>query len=635
MNLSRYFVNKILIVNILSFISVSIYAQNNSLNDTTSMPMGNESAKNYVPVYNYLHNVWFPEILNHSLVDTSINEIQRTEILSASRNLYAHLGLIGQANYSMNFTFQRKHGFVYKSMPFSLYHRNFNNWHWHYTPESYTRVDYEWGSGKENLFNVTHVQSIKNFEFEIDFSTMIAEGIYVRQAIRDVNVGARLSYRTTNKRYGFHFAYLYNLFRLNENGGIAQDTMFETGMSARSIEVKLSDASSDYQDHDLFFRHYFRLLKFMSDTNNNKFSLGYIIHDLEYSQFKSLYKDNALNIDYYNLFNYDSLQTFDSVKSFQFRNSLVWSNFLNEDSINVHKDNFLHLVFGISHSYIKVGDSSDNFYNFQLTPMGKAHVRLFKYLDLKIDFLYTLNGYNSNDITSTASFSWKVKDKHLLSLKSAFYRYQPDYFYTYYLANTYQWSNNNLKKQQHIQLGIEWQYDNYVVNINYYSLQNSTMLKEDISVFQLNRAANIIQFAAWVPFRYKGFGFDANVYLQYCDNSSLQMPWLATRESVFYGFTMFKKALFLQLGFEMLYNTPYYAYGYNPVMQQFYFQDEKKIGNYFYLDFFANVKVSRFYFHFVLGNFLADVFPKTYYLVPHYPAKGLHFRVGASWRFHD
>jgi hypothetical protein len=147
------------------------------------------------------------------------------------------------------------------------------------------------------------------------------------------------------------------------------------------------------------------------------------------------------------------------------------------------------------------------------------------------------------------------------------------------------------------------------------------MLQENMSVFQLNKSANVLQFATWVPFRYKGFGFDANVYLQYCDNSSLQMPWLATRESIFYGFSMFKKALFLQLGFEMSYNAPYYAYGYNPVMQQFYFQDKKKIGNYFYLDFFANVKISRFYFHFVLGNFLADVFPKTYYLVPHYPAK--------------
>src|SRR5574344_960387 len=118
MNLRRCFVNKILIVNILCFISVSIYAQNNSLNDTASMPMGNESAKNYIPVYNYIHNVWFPEVVTYSLVDTSINDIQRTEILSASRNLFAHLGLIGQANYPMNFSFQRKHGFVYKTMPF-------------------------------------------------------------------------------------------------------------------------------------------------------------------------------------------------------------------------------------------------------------------------------------------------------------------------------------------------------------------------------------------------------------------------------------------------------------------------------------------------------------------------------------
>jgi hypothetical protein len=253
--------------------------------------------------------------------------------------------------------------------------------------------------------------------------------------------------------------------------------------------------------------------------------------------------------------------------------------------------------------------------------------------------LYTLNGYNANDITAKAAASWNLhKDsskRNTIGIQVDWYQYEADYFYAHYFANSYSWTNNSFKKQQNFRIGLEWIYDHYQASLNYYVLNNKILIGEDLTPVQLVKAGNIIQFATYIPFRYKGFGFDVNTYVQYCDHNMIPMPWLATMESLFYGFNMFKKALFLQLGLEMSYNSPYYAYAYNPVMQQFYYQDDKKIGNYVYLDFFANVKVSRFYFHFVVGNFLSGVFPANYYLVPHYPAKGLHFKAGASWRFHD
>jgi len=631
---------KLLGVMLLCLLNTAMYSQNYTESDSAGMPMGDKSAKNYVPVSSFYFNNYFPEIETYSDVDTSVHGIQRTEILSASQHLYAHTGLIGQACFPMNFTFQRQHGFHYKTMPYAEYHRNFKNWKWYYTPESYTRIDYEWASGKENMFDVVHAQTIKNLVFEVDFRTIIAEGIYVRQAVRDVNVGTRFSYFTHRKRYGFTFAYIYNLFRLNENGGIYSDSLFENKkLPPRSIAVTFSNASNNYQDHDLFFRHHVSLSKMKLDSNQKRINLGYIVHDIEFTKLKSLYRDDNLNPHNYGEINYDSLVTFDSVNSYQLRNSLMWTNYLHSDSLLMSKSYFLHLVFGIAHTYLKVGDSSTNFYNFQLTPFANVHLRLFRYLDLKTNLLYSLNAYNSNDITSESSIIWHFKNKndkkHFLAFNAILYRFQPDYFYTYYLANTFSWENYSLKKQLFLQLGLQWQYERYCVALNYYNLQKWMIIGSDLQPNQLETPANIIQMATYVPFRYKGFGFDVNAYVQHCDNKYINMPWLATREAVFYGFPMFKKALFMQLGFEMLYNTPYFANAYNPIMQQFYFQDKKKIGNYFYFDFFTNVKVQRFYFHFVLGNFLESVFSRTYYLLPHYPAKGLHFKIGASWRFHD
>lgn len=639
MKKKRIFYFKILVICCLCISCFSVNAQNNPVQpDTASMPMGDESARNYAPVYAYHFNPWFPIAKELTLVDTLIHGIQRTEPLSASRHFYATLGVVGQANNSMDYYFKRRHGFVYKTMPYTEYHRRFENWEWHYTPESYTRVDYEWASGKENLFNVVHAQTVNNLELEIDFRTIIAEGLYVRQGVRDVNVGARMSYHIPSDIYGFTFAYIYNLFRLNENGGIKIDSLFEKGKEPRSIPVNLAESSSDYQDHDIFFRQYVHLFKPAEDSTKKDRSFGFIVHNLDFTRLKNLYKENNLNLSNYPVINYDSLTTFDSVTSYQFKNSLMWSNFLGKDSMQ-STSYFLHMSLGMSHNLIKVGDSSKIFKENQFTTFGNMHLRLFKRLNLKADLLFTLNGYNANDISTTAGISWNFnKDSmplHSLGFQASLYRYEPDYFYTYYFANTYNWNIPNLKKQQHVSFGLTWKYDNYTASLYYYTLKNAMTIGQNMQPMQLSKAANIMQFALWVPFRYKDFGFDVNAYVQYCDNEFLPMPWLATRESVFYGFWMFKKALFLQLGVEMFYNAPYYANGYNPVMQQFYYQKEKKTGDYYYLNFFANVKISRFYFHFVLGNFLADVFPRNYYFTPHYPEKGLHFKVGASWRFHD
>ncbi|NLJ82566.1 MAG: putative porin [Bacteroidales bacterium] len=634
-------IDKHLLIILILFFSVNIFAQYDNSTDTTlSAPMGDESSKNYVPAYTFQYNKWYAELPVYNLVDTSIYNNHRTEILSASRNLYAHTGLLGQVAYPMNYHFQRTHGFVYKTMPFSLYHRKIDNWQWHYVPESYTRIDYEWGTGKENMFNVIHSQSIYDLSFEIDFTTMIAEGLFTgKQSVRDLNAGIRLSYHTPNSRYGFDFAYIYNLFYLNENGGILNDSLFEARVDIRNLAIKEPNAYSNYQDHDVFYRHYIALSKKGTDSNETHFNLGYVLHDIEFTSLKTLYNNRSLNPSYYHTFNYDSLFTFDSLTSYQFKNSLMWSNYMYNDSILMQKNNFIYATVGIAHTYIKVGDSSARFFCFQLTPFTNVHLRFARNIDLKMNLLYTINGYNNQDISAGLHFSWQIpteKDiQHTLSFKSNFYKYQPDYFYTYYFANTYNWENENLKKQQLFQATLEWQYDKYIIDFNYYTLQNTLVIGENMLPIQFNKTANIYQLATLLPFRYKGFGFESNMFLQYATQKYIPMPWFAGRGSVFYGFNMFKKAMFTQLGLEVLYNTPYYAHGYNPVMQQFFYQNTKKIGNHTYFDFFVNIKVSRFYFHFVLGNFLADLLPKKHYLILHYPTKGLNFKVGASWRFHD
>ena len=120
------------------------------LNDTTQNQMGSEDGKHYAPAYYFYMHSLFPSTITPTLVDTSIHHPYNEDISLYSRNLYAHLGVFAQANYSMNFSFYRKHGFAYKTLPYNSYIRTIENWRFYQLDEIYTHLEYNFVNGKEN-----------------------------------------------------------------------------------------------------------------------------------------------------------------------------------------------------------------------------------------------------------------------------------------------------------------------------------------------------------------------------------------------------------------------------------------------------------------------------------------------------
>jgi len=321
------------------------------------------------------------------------------------------------------------------------------------------------------------------------------------------------------------------------------------------------------------------------------------------------------------------------------------------------KKHFIRFAAGIMHTFINVdimpylfANLNDTLFNLtvnspitkftdnQLTPLGVLHLKLFKRLELQANAMITLNGYNAGDVTidgkATFNVSQRRRAKHGIVAKMAFYNYSPDYFFTYLMANNYRW-RLDLDKQQTVVMGVAWEHKNYSIGLNYYTLNNYTLLNEHCQPEQIFNLVNVYQLAAYIPFHFKGFGFNSNIYAQYTDNKKIKIPIFATRQTVYYGFFVFKKAMYLQVGLDFLYNTAYYANAYNPVLQQFYLQNEKQIGNYPYLDVFLRAKLGRFQLQVKGTHLLEGLLGYNYYLVPHYPAKGRGFALGILWNFYD
>ena len=115
----------------------------------------------------------------------------------------------------------------------------------------------------------------------------------------------------------------------------------------------------------------------------------------------------------------------------------------------------------------------------------------------------------------------------------------------------------------------------------------------------------------------------------------IRVPDFMARISIYPTLSLFKNAAVFQPGIDILYTTSYYASAYMPALRMFYLQDEKKIGNYPYIDVFANLMVKRFRI-FVKYEHLNDLWGENrYYMIPHYPAQGSALKFGLSWSFYD
>jgi hypothetical protein len=118
------------------------------------------------------------------------------------------------------------------------------------------------------------------------------------------------------------------------------------------------------------------------------------------------------------------------------------------------------------------------------------------------------------------------------------------------------------------------------------------------------------------------------------------LPLFSGFNSTYLDFTLFK-VLQLQFGADLYYNTKYYANSYMPATGVFYTQNTMLIGDYPYVDVFANAKLKRLRFFIKYeraSNLPSDIseISKTYgYFIPSYPYNPGIVKYGLSWTFYD
>jgi hypothetical protein len=152
---------------------------------------------------------------------------------------------------------------------------------------------------------------------------------------------------------------------------------------------------------------------------------------------------------------------------------------------------------------------------------------------------------------------------------------------------------------------------------------------------QYNDFVNYFRIKIDKEFKYGKFALHNSIMYQNVldGNVVLNVPEFITRNTLYYSNHFFKKALFLQTGITLNYFTEYNMNAYNPLLAEFYTQNNTKIGGFPRLDFFINAKVRQTRIYLKAEHFNSSFTGYDYYSAPNYPYRDFAVRFGIVWNF--
>lgn len=644
----QYFGQRIFTVLFVSILYNTIYSQDSIIANldsiNPSLDLANptlDSSKVYF-FYNNFEKEG-PDFL--SFIDTLVTGIQRYDPLDRPGNYFVSLGNIGSAHENMIYSPFLKSGFDYGLHSYDKFLFHNDSIHHYWVGRPYTQLYYIMGSKKEQNLHIDHSQNVASwFNVGLRFRYIHSPGFYSNQKTDDKNFVFKTRFQTRNYRYMILANYIHNKLKLEENGGIIYDTVFEdnTETTRKNIAINLNTANNIIKENTYAIKQSFKISKrhrfrlplaydSIGIPEQKKNSLGNISLSSVYSRTTHLYQQELQDNNGFYSYTYDSLNpTYDSTFISKLENEFSWTNADNA------KQQLLTFNFALKYIYAETTiDTIKRFYS-QLIPTGEMAFTISD--KLKLDFhadMVTGNTYVGNyNLSGKLSFFSKLGN---LEYKITNALQDAGRFYIFYSSNNFRW-DNDFRKQSYFINAFTYRYKKLqagfnLINIGSFVYFDSLGLPNQV---EEGKGLSIFNVHIRKLFKVGNWSFDGRVIYQKASNTeAVRVPEFVGDLSIYYTKDLFKQAAILQTGIDAVYNTSYHAYAYMPATRSFYIQNNKEVGNYIYADVFLNLQIKRarlFLKYINLGS-LFNYY--SYYTVPSYPMKDHGFRFGISWMFYD
>lgn len=578
-------------------------------------------------------------------IDTTLTYFHQYNPVQHGNRMYSTLDNIGLASYNRVFSPILTEGYIYMPPTFNRFLVSNYEVRYFKLRSPFTNLSYAMGPQKEQNLGVGFSRLVgKRLTLGIQLRLVNAPGVYYRSFSNDKNFYLTAQYYTKDKRYGIIANYLYNKDKVQENGGLLYDSIFEQHLETdpKVIPVRLKTAQNMVKTSGFFVEQYFNLQKPDSNKTQSKRQIdaGNISYTFQYQKNKMVYSDLSSDSLFYMAFPavFDTLSSYDSIYQVRVRNSIRWSNQgYNEGKLS----QVFHLSFGLNFDHIEQSMAYDSTLSKinELSPFGGLSLWLFKRSYLNARAQFTVGGYNNGDFEIEAGLMQYLgsQEKNIgkLRLNLHIVNRMPAWYFSHYKSNRFNW-DQTLKKERFLILKGEYLYKRFLVGAKLQTLNNYTFFNDSVKPAQNLQTGTVLQLYSegTLPIHKFGINF-RGVYQTTSMGNSIHLPLFTGMLDLYFKGWIFHHAGKLQTGFQLSYFTSYYADAYMPELRSFYLQSQKKIGDYLMVTAYASLKVKTFRIFVKETNLRGYLGKFNYYSTPHYPAIGPGLYLGVSWRFHN
>ena len=633
-------------------------------------------------------------IRNYSLkknteIDTLLHAFQNFNPIFKYSISNSYLGNIGSSSISNIYTDRKEKNNFLLINPYNTYMSTFSNTKYINTRKPFTRLTYTNGGGediREETLEAFHTQNIsKYFNAGLKYKLISANGQYKFQKI--VNNAFKLFTSYEKPGYNLYANFNLNKIKADENGGIINDSLVTDSTFENTTDIPTvfegtqqgiirdPDVLTTIKNLSLLIVQEMNIIRTKpSDTlmpEKEKKFIPSITHILQYDRSIRMHRDKnpnaGLEEGMYSKTYFNPEYTMDSVYYRQLSNALRFK------LKNINKKRDLIMQLDLTHELLKYSfyTPSDNQIHyagdtsalFRFTgnifyPDTLKRTRLMSNTSASFYVMHSkgnifksniwasffFNGYKAGSFSISAefiSFLNNEPNKSFITLLLDYNNEIPDYLLQNYYSNYYIWDNDfkSVKSAEidfkyislpgKIETGV-----NYSLLTDYIYFDSSTLPQQ----YEKNLSVISLHFAKFLEFwKFRSLNKSA---IQFVNNPDyLSLPEFVVYNSTYIEHEFFFKwtegRLRTMLGFDIYYNTKYYANAYNPALGLFHQQNEKKLGNYPYLDVFLNIKLKRTRFFLKYEHVNSGLIYKNYFSVLHYPRNEGMFKAGISWTFYD
>lgn len=625
-------------------------------------------------------------------IDTLLPDVQIHNPLFRSSLSNSYLGNFGSPAISNIFIDRRRQGNFFLMDAYLPYLATYDKAKFYNSKTPFSHLFYTNANSKrdkEETLQVFLTQNVSpNVNFGFKYDLIASKGQYRYLDVKSNVFNVFSSY--TGKQYQLHAVLDINRYKASESSGV-NDSIFRYGDYRFNKEIDTRFGGTGDPKYTPNATNKIRYMDWMVSNRLKLFQIGGSTDDslstasgsfgepivsfvTRGSRVSKIYEDkDPLGPEYYNRVYANMDETYDSISSFDFTNTLQleFKSYLKQKhlfgfyaSLNqeYQEINYYSLTDSATFKGEGLSWQADSIRNIDKLKAynswylaGGIYGKLWKTFESEFNAYLFFAGDKAGETRIDGTLRTTInKEKWPLEAvaKGSIENSYPEYMYQNFYSNHYFWEDKNNQSSTTVNLSgsVYAPSNKFKVYADYSLLSrniyfDSVRVNDTLSVFEpmQNTGAEIsvLSIGLSKEFKFWKFRSENKFLFQTSSNTDIvSIPRFVFFNSTYFDNTWHFKTtggwLRTMVGFDIYYNANFEGYSYVPALSTFYHHSDYTVGQLPVIDAFINIRIKRARVFFKFENLNTEIFDsKDYYSTALYPLNDFVVKYGVSWTFYD